>query len=138
MPRHVFSKWNPTLANMQLEHGYPPAEVTLGNVHRFAPIAGAYYGKVVKKLKPYLGMTAGPANGPGSLQAPTVSALYTDLLAEQDSNLLQAPRLLASGLFNEHRLLQFLNPTAPITGTVLEGWPRIVSLEATMQKFFIN
>lgn len=136
MPRHVFSKWNPTLANMPLEHGYPPAEVTLGNVHRFAPIAGAYYGKIIKKLKPYLGMAAGSANGPDSLHAPTVSALYTDLLAEQGSNLLQAPRLLASGLFNEAKLLQFLNPSAPITGTVLEGWQRIVSLEATIQKFF--
>ena len=116
---------------MPLEHGYPPAEVTLSNVHRFAPIAGAYYGKVVKKFAPHLGKsgTSSVASSPG------VTETYADLIHEENGQLLQAPRLLATGLLDEKKLLTFLNPPNLIGGPTLEQWQRLVSLEYTLQKF---
>ncbi len=131
MPRHIFSKWNQTLANIPLEHGYPPAEVKLANVHRFAPIVGSYYAKVAQKLAARVGKKKPSVEA----LAPTVADRYGDLLNPPDCSLLQAPKLLASGLFNEQRLLSFLNPSAGISGPTLEQWQRLVSLECTLQKF---
>ena len=131
MSRHIFSKWNPTLANIPLEHGYPPAVATLGNLHKFAPIVGSYYDKVVKKVAARIG-TAKPA---AASTAPTLSERYGVLLNAPGCSLLQAPKLLASGLFDEARLLNFLKSTTPISGPALEQWQRLVSLEYTLQKF---
>jgi hypothetical protein len=131
MPRHIFSKWNPILANIPLEHGYPPAVATLGNLHKFAPIVGSYYDKVVQKLAARM-VTAKPAV---ATNVPTLTERYGDLLNAPGCSLLQAPRLLASGLFNEERLLSFLKPATPISGPALEQWQRLVSLEYTLQKY---
>ena len=135
MPRHIFSKWNQTLATIPLEHGYPPDELTLANAHRFAPLVGSYYAKVVKKLKPYISKATNAPDSAGAMPKPTLTALYDNLLGGPGNDLLHAPRLLASGLFNDERLMQFLNPPAPIAGQVLEQWQRLVSLEYTLQKF---
>ena len=130
MPRHVFSKWNPTLANMPLEHGYPPAEVALGNVHRFAPIAGAYYGKVLKKFTRYTSKAAAAS----TVSSPSLNMQYADLINSDSQNFLAAPNLLESGLFNERQLISFLNPIKSINGSALEQWQRLVSLDKSIEK----
>lgn len=131
MPRYIFSKWNPALASIPLEHGYPPAVATLGNVHKFAPILGSYYDKVVQKLATRMGR----AKHAVAANVPSLAERFGDLLNAPGCSLLKAPELLASGLFEEERLLHFLNQSTPISGPTLEQWQRLVSLEYTLQKF---
>jgi hypothetical protein len=61
--------------------------------------------------------------------------MYGSLLNAKVCTLLQAPKLLASVLFDEQRLLAFLNPPTEISGPALEQWQRLVSLEYTLQEY---
>lgn len=135
MPRHIFSKWNPLLAAIPLEHGYPPAEATLRNLHQFAPLLGLYYGKAAKKIGPRLSKAIGRLARKDDSQSQTLFASYDQGEMSTGRHAAQAPMLLASGLFHEERLQQFLNPPGSISDTVLEQWQRLVSLEQTLEVF---
>ena len=58
-----------------------------------------------------------------------------DAKRDVGAELLQAPRLLASGHFNEGKLLAILNPVNSKEGSALEQWQRLVSLECTLQRY---
>ncbi|MDR3368504.1 hypothetical protein [Rhodoferax sp.] len=131
MPRHIFSKWNHLLATIPLEHGYPPAEVSLRNFYKFAPIFGSYFDKVVNKVGPHVKQIhSSPA-----LHVSSVIERYGDLLKGNGIDLLQLPRLLASGLFDEGRLQGFIHSSPIIDGPALQQWQRLISLEYTLQKY---
>lgn len=127
LPRHLFSQRNPTLASLTLEHGYPPATVNMGNLHRFFPVLQYYGHKVINKLKPKF--------APASDIAPSTSAQqrYSDLFSTPLREILNSPKIFETQLFNESATSCFLDPAQPINGYRLAQWQRLLTLECTLR-----
>lgn len=128
LPRHIFATRNRTLANIPLEHGYPPAPANLLNLARFTPIVGHYAGKVVAKIKARL-----PRKPSQSLPLPPLHEKYAHLFDEPLFTTLRQPVILETGLFDEDKTRDFLNPARPLSGHKLEQWQRLVSLECSLR-----
>lgn len=123
LPRHIFRKYHPALADMPLEHGFPPTEATLANLHRFTPLLGYYGHKVVSKL-------AGKfKHSQPTIPPPSIVQRYSTLPLD----VLPAPKLLASGLFSESALRSLLDPDQPIGGNRLTQWQRLLTVEFALQ-----
>jgi len=49
--RKMLARYQPLLAQFPLEHGYPAAPVSVGNIHRFWPLVGHYRVKVQHRMR---------------------------------------------------------------------------------------
>jgi hypothetical protein len=126
MPRHIFNTHHPDLANIPLEHGYPPTVASLSNLHRFTPLLEHYGHKVLDKLSNKLARSQPAATPPSAAQR------NPGLLASRLAEFHAAPQLLASCLFNETALRALLDPNQPIGGNKLVQWQRLITIEATL------
>jgi hypothetical protein len=114
LARRLFQRFTPKLANIPLEHGYPPVPASLFNLWRFSPLLCHYGGKVIHKVTAKLGMARKPA-------APTVRPDDTTLLRETGiAEGRQVPRILQSGLFNEQALCNLLENNSLTSGPRVE------------------
>ncbi len=127
LPRYVFSQYHPVLANLPLEHGYPPAVANLGNLHQFYPVLQHYGHKVIDKLR---GKLAPPAVGS---PPPSAQQRYFDVLGTQLPDTLKNLELLNTGFFAEANTAKLLDPTQPIAGNRLVQWQRLLTIEYTLR-----
>ncbi len=127
LPRYVFSQYHPQLANLPLEHGYPPAVASLGNLHQFYPVVAHYGHKVIEKLR---GKFAPPA---ASVPPPSAQQRYFDVLGTQLPYTLKNLELLNTGFFAEANTAQLLDPNQPISGNRLLQWQRLLTIEYTLR-----
>lgn len=131
LPRYLFATRHEQLANIPLEHGYPPMVAKLNNLHRFAPVYFHYQHKIIHKIFAKIRPTASL-----KAQPPSARDRYQSLFDQGLDKLLAAPRLLDSPLFDELSTLALLNQSAPLGGYKLEQWERLVTLEYTLQSTF--
>jgi hypothetical protein len=132
MPRYIFHKRHPILANIPLEHGYPPTLASLANLHQFIPLLDHYGQKIQDKLASKLGGSHQSATtSPTTL--PSAAQRYPDLMAHNLAESTAAPHLMGSGLFNEAALRALLDPNQPIGGNKLVQWQRLITLETSLQ-----
>ncbi len=131
--RELLARHAPRLADIPLEHGYPPRPATLASLHRFAPLAAHYAGKVVSKLARKLGAgTQATTPEATSTQPPRIA--YPELFRDLPLvDWLAAPALRESGLVVPERLAAALDPDRPRRGTALEQWRRLVTVEALLR-----
>ena len=131
LPRYLFTTRHEKLADIPLEHGYPPTIVRLKNIHRFAPVYFHYQHKILQKIdaktRPMATMKAPPASARDR---------YQGLFEQGLDQLLAAPRLLNSPLFDELTTCALLNPSKPLDGNKLQQWERLVTLEYSLQSTF--
>ncbi|MCW2314379.1 asparagine synthetase B family protein [Rhodoferax antarcticus] len=127
LPRYVFSQYNPALANIPLEHGYPPTVANLGNLHRFYPVVEHYGHKVIEKLK---GKLARPV---ASTQPPSAQRRCLGVLGASLPEVLKSLALLNTGLFAEANTARLLDPDTPIAGHRLTQWQRLLTIEYTLR-----
>lgn len=73
--RKMLARYQPQMARFPLEHGYPAAPVSLGNVHHFCPLVGHYGAKVQQRIL-RLAFGHRPASAP--TQGPTRLVLWRD------------------------------------------------------------
>lgn len=128
LPRTMFARKNNLLASIPLEHGYPPCPANLSNLYKFWPVATHYGRKVTDKLRQHLGRAAlvNVSLSPNDrYQALFKEIPIRDWIAE--------PMLLESGLFDESKLKQFLDPRSPVDGHRFEQWKRLVSVEFALR-----
>lgn len=128
LPRHLFATRNEKLANIPLEHGYPPTVAKLNNLHRFAPVYFHYQRKVMQKVASKIRPAASAEAPP-----PTPYARYQTLFDQGLRKLLASPRLLESPLFEESTTRALLNPSIPLGGYKLVQWERLITLEYSIR-----
>lgn len=128
LPRYLFATRHKALANIPLEHGYPPTVARLYNLHRFAPVYFHYQHKVVQKIATKL-LTSEKTGAP----PPTAKVRYQRLFDQGLDKLLASPDLLESPVFEESSILALLNPEYPITSHRLVQWERLVTLEHVLR-----
>jgi asparagine synthase (glutamine-hydrolysing) len=126
--RASLARYAPRLADIPLEHGYPPQPATPFNFWRFAPLVGHYGGKVWGKLAPRLGIRTVPQVDFAQAEHFKAQA-HAFLEASGIDAWLAAPRLADSGLFAADALLAFLNAN-PVAGLRKDQWRRLMTLEA--------
>lgn len=133
LARTIFERHAPQLAAIPLEHGYPPCRITPLNIWKFAPLANYYAKKVREKLTQRIGNHAKPTKqSPGPL--PSLRESNARLFAECGlDEWLAEPLLMETGLFDANRLRTMLNPNRRISGTAIEQWRRLVTLEALLR-----
>lgn len=131
LPRYLFATRHEELANIPLEHGYPPTVARINNIHRFAPVYSHYQHKVLQKI-------VSKTRQKASIKAPepSVKDRYQRLFEQGLDKLLAAPRLLDSPLFDELTTCALLNPSVPLSGYKLEQWERLITLECTLKSMF--
>lgn len=127
LPRHVFQKHHPVLANIPLEHGFPPTVATLRNLHRFSPLYNYYRDKVLQKVGSKFGLNKTEATLP-----PSATERYQALIEGGLTEFSKSPRLMQTGLFDDQQTIEFLDPSPPIGGNRLVQWQRLISLETTL------
>jgi asparagine synthase (glutamine-hydrolysing) len=130
LPRYLFSKRNQKLADIPLEHGYPPTVATLSNLHRFAPVYSHYQHKVVQKIASKLRTKA-----PAGAAPPSAQIRYQSLFDGGLDTWLLSPRLLEDTVFDEAAIRALLNPAAPLAGYRLGQWERLITLEYSLRAF---
>lgn len=128
LPRYVFSKRHEILADIPLEHGYPPTVARLNNIHRFAPVYFYYQHKVLHKVAAKIG-SAAAADAP----PPSARSRYRNLFDQGLDNLLTSPRLLETPVFDESSTHALLNSSTPIGGYKLVQWERLITLEFSLR-----
>lgn len=128
LPRHLFATRNEKLADIPLEHGYPPTVAKFNNLHRFAPVYFHYQHKVIQKIAAKLRPTASAETPP-----PTAYVRYQTLFDQGLSKLLASPRLLESPVFEESTTYALLNPSIPLGGYKLVQWERLITLEYSLR-----
>ncbi|MER2539436.1 MAG: hypothetical protein ABTQ26_09360 [Azonexus sp.] len=128
LPRHLFATRNEKLADIPLEHGYPPTVAKFNNLHRFAPVYFHYQHKVIQKIAAKLRPTASAETPP-----PTAYVRYQTLFDHGLDKLLVSPRLLESTVFEESTTCALLNSSIPLGGSNLGQWERLITLEYTLQ-----
>jgi hypothetical protein len=128
LPRHLFATRNEKLADIPLEHGYPPTVAKLYNLHRFAPVYFHYQHKVIQKIATKLRPTASAETPP-----PTAYVRYQTLFDQGLDKLLVSPRLLESAVFEESTTCAQLNSSIPLGGNKLAQWERLVTLEFSLR-----
>ncbi|MGH8597527.1 MAG: hypothetical protein ACREXT_12795, partial [Gammaproteobacteria bacterium] len=127
LARTLFARHHPLLADIPLEHGYPPCPARLTNLYRFWPVAAHYGGKVREKI------SAKFARVDRNAAPPAASARYPALFAELPvAEWLRAPKLLESGLFAPP-VLAFLDPRHPLSGRAVDQWQRLLSIEWSLR-----
>ena len=133
LARTLFERHAPRLANIPLEHGYPPCRITPFNFWRFMPLANYYAEKVWKKLAQRVGRQV-VSTTPASQKAQSLRESNARLFAECGiDQWLTNPRLTDTGLFDKNRLQAALDPDRSLGGTALEQWRRLVTLEALLR-----
>jgi asparagine synthase (glutamine-hydrolysing) len=128
LPRYLFATRHKALADIPLEHGYPPTVARLYNLHRFAPVYFHYQHKVVQKIAAKLRPSATTGAPP-----PTAKDRYQSLFDQGLDKLLPSPRLLESNVFEESATRALLNPSTPLGGYKLVQWERMITLECTLR-----
>jgi len=123
LPRHLFSRRHVKLADIPLEHGYPPTVASFYNIHRFAPIYFHYQHKVMRKI-------VAKFRHPDVSDAPppTAKTRYQELFDYGLDILLTIPDVLESRIFEESTTHRLLNPLTPLGGNELVQWERLISL----------
>lgn len=131
--RELLARHAPRLADIPLEHGYPPRPATLTNLHRFRPLAAHYAGRVLGKVRSKLGVVT-RATTPETAATLTPRWSYADLFRDLPlADWLAAPSLRGTGLVVPERLADALDPDRPRRGTALEQWRRLVTVEAILR-----
>jgi asparagine synthase (glutamine-hydrolysing) len=131
--RALLARHAPRLAQIPLEHGYPPCPATVLNLPRFAPLARHYAEKVASKIANRLGV-GGQASTPEASATLTPRGAYADLFRDLPlAQWLSQPALADSGLLVPQRLIETLDPDRPRRGTALEQWRRLVTVEALLR-----
>lgn len=126
--RASLARFAPRLAEIPLEHGYPPQPATPLNLWRFTPLIGHYGGKVWGKLAPRLGIR--PVRPVDPAEAEPIKAQGREFLAASGIDAwLAAPRIADSGPFAADALPTFLNAD-PVAGLRRDQWRRLLTLEA--------
>lgn len=128
LPRHLFATRNEKLADIPLEHGYPPTVAKLNNLHRFAPVYFHYQHKVIEKIVAKLRPTASAETPP-----PSGYVRYKSLFDQGLDKLLASPNLLEFPLFKESTTRALLNPSTPLGGHKLVQWERLITLEYSIR-----
>lgn len=128
LPRYLFSKRHTKLADIPLEHGYPPKVASFYNLHRFAPVYFHYQHKVMQRVIARF-RHADTSDAP----SPTAISRYQELIDQGLDNLLASPDLLESRIFEESTTRALLNPFTPLGASKLVQWERLVSLEYSLQ-----
>jgi asparagine synthase (glutamine-hydrolysing) len=128
--RASLARFAPRLADIPLEHGYPPQPATPFNLLRFTPLLGHYGGKVWGKLAPRLGIQSVPQVDPAKAEHFKADA-RAFLDASGIATWCAAPRLTDRGVFAAAPLHSFLN-TDPMAGLRNDQWRRLMTLEALM------
>jgi hypothetical protein len=128
LPRYVFSKRHEILANIPLEHGYPPTVAKLSNIHRFTPVYFHYQHKVLQKIAAKFRPAASTEAPP-----PTARSRYPSLFDQGLDKLLESPRLLGSPVFEESTTRALLSSSTPLGGYKLVQWERMITLECSLR-----
>lgn len=128
LPRHLFATRNEKLADIPLEHGYPPTVAKLNNLHRFAPVYLHYQHKVLQKIADKF-----KPDAPAEAQPPTARIRYQALFDQGLDKLLASPRLLESPAFEESTTRALLNSSTPLGGYKLVQWERLITLEYSLR-----
>jgi len=130
--RATFARFSPRLANIPLEHGYPPMPANPLNLWRFSPLLGHYGGKVWGKLSLRLGIKPIPiVDYEQARQFDTASASF--LQESAISTWLESPQLLNTGLFQPDALHKHLTKN---TNSKFHNdqWRRLVTLEPLLRQ----
>ncbi len=126
--RRLFQRFAPPLANIPLEHGYPPVPASPFNLWRFTPLLGHYGHKVWGKVAAKLGLHAKRVR-------PTALPDDSTLMRETGiAEWRQAPIMIQTGLFDEDALDKILGNNSSIRGPRFEQWRRLMTLEAVTRK----
>lgn len=128
--RRFFERFTPQLARIPLEHGYPPMPANLFNLWRFSPLAMHYGGKIWNKLAAKIGMTSKTA--PRTAQ-PDDKELMSEIGIWE---WLQSPLILQSGLFDDKALHSLFEKNSLTSGSRVEQWRRMMTLEALVRKTY--
>jgi asparagine synthase (glutamine-hydrolysing) len=124
--RSMLARFQPQLANVPLEHGYPAVPLNWKNWYRFWPLA-EYYG-----LR--LWQKAGVARSQGaSIMGPTATPLRLRLWTEPEVNeLLLASTMRVGALLDQARLHVYLNASKKAEFPWEEQWMRLLTLECAL------
>ena len=124
MVRKMLARFQPTLAEFPLEHGYPATPAAWTNFYRFFPLFGYYGGKVLQRA----GLRR---SSQSQLQATSPRMM---LWKEGEvRELLQPSSMKSAGLLDEHGLQNFLDASQH-PGFSHDGeWQRLLSLEYALR-----
>lgn len=138
--RRYFQRHAPILADIPLEHGYPPMPATPFNIWRFSPLLSHYGGKVWSKVAVKLPMVSKMATGHGQSAAPAdrpvvprpeTIALFRDTAL---ADWLRSPLLADTGLFRPDELRALLAAHGVVGASRAEQWRRLVTLESLLRR----
>ncbi len=126
MVRKMLARFQPALAELPLEHGYPAEPANWTNLHRFWPLAGYYGGKVLQRA----GWQHRPHGAFSSATPPRIS-LWTD---EEVRHLLDPSCMKAACLLDEGSLRHFLQESQQLDFSHDGEWQRLLSLEYALRR----
>lgn len=138
--RRYFQRHAPILADIPLEHGYPPVPATALNIWRFSPLLRHYGGKVWSRVAAKLPMVSKVAAGHGQPAAqadrPAVSRPENVLLFRDTAiaDWLRSPLLADTGLFRPDELRALLAAHRVVGASRAEQWRRLVTLESLLRR----
>jgi asparagine synthase (glutamine-hydrolysing) len=132
--RELFARYAPGLAQIPLEHGYPPMPATPLNLWRFSPLLGHYCGKVWSKVSAKLGVGRNQPTAntmqPAAQQAGHESFMRNTGLADWQLS----PSILQTDIFHAAPLQKLLEANG-LSGTPrAEQWRRLMTIEALLRK----
>jgi hypothetical protein len=124
--RRMLARFQPQLANVPLEHGYPAVPVNWKNWYRFWPLAKYYGSRLWQK--------AGARRSTGvAVMGPAATPLRMQLWSEPEvSDLLVAPTMRAGALLDQARLHAYLIASKKPEFPWDEQWMRLLTLEYTL------
>jgi len=124
MIRMMLARYEPSLANIPLEHGYPAVPASWNNLHRFWPLANYYAARVGSRIARRLPTLTGPAQ-----LAPSARIDSQPEIQE----LLNPDHMRLASEFDRKALQAFLRTTQAAAAEVPQ-WRYLLTLEYTLRR----
>ncbi|MBV5310958.1 hypothetical protein [Chromatium okenii] len=131
LPRALFERYHPKLAQFPLEHGYPPRLFNMRTARNFTPLLTHYNNKIKSKLSSKMPSIRSAKNLQTSSQS--LSDMFPDVIAHVSANN-RLLLLLETGLFNAEKIKPWFEPSASLTNSQLTQWKRLVTLELLLRR----
>ncbi len=133
LPRALFERHHPKLAQLPLEHGYPPRRFNMRTAWQFLPLMSHYTDKIKSKLSVKFNRFY-PSK---TLQTSSTSLvdLFPDVMVHLNS---KNSELLETEFFNAEKLKTWFAPNTVLSGAQLIQWKRLVTLELLLRRLQTN
>ncbi|HEV2960493.1 MAG TPA: hypothetical protein VG649_01610 [Candidatus Angelobacter sp.] len=126
--RRMLARFQPEWADYPLEHGYPAAPATWKNFYRFAPLAGYYAGRIIRKVSNRIGWSS-----PRAILS-ILAQQRLQLWSQDDLRCLLDPRQMRLGqVLHQPGLNAFLQRSQEAAFPFDEQWTRMLTLELALQ-----